>query len=66
MENDKLVSLAGTRDDQPFGCTFSDIRQRLVPAAVLAAASVDQLLSASDIVARAETFRATRPFGDGA
>ena len=62
---DELVSLTGARDDQPFGCTYSDIRQRLVPEAVLAAASADQPLSGADLLARAETFRATRPFGDG-
>lgn len=64
-EIDKLASLTGMRDDQPFGCTYSDIRQRLVPEAVLAAAAVDEPLSGAELIARAETFKATRPFGDG-
>lgn len=64
-EIDKIVSLTGPRDGQPFGCTYSDIRQRLVPEAVLACAAVDQPLAGADLIARAETFQPTRPFGDG-
>lgn len=64
-EIDKLVTLTGTRDGQPYGCTYSDIRQRLVPEGVLAAVRADTPLTGKGFIAIAEAFEATRPFAGG-
>lgn len=59
-----LVRLTGERDGQPYACTYSDIRQRLVPDAVLEAVTNDSALTGESLVALAERFEATRPFAD--
>ena len=62
---DKLVALTGPNDGRTYGCTYSDIRQRLVPDAVLDAVRADAPLTAQRLIAFAETFAPTRPFNDG-
>jgi AAA+ superfamily predicted ATPase len=64
-EVDKLVALTGEKARHPYGCTYSDIRQRLIPDAVLAALRDDAPLTGAQLIATAETFEPTRPFGDG-
>lgn len=65
-EIDKLGALTGPRSDRPHGCTYSDIRQRLVPDAVLGAVGRDAPLTGKDLIAMAEQFEPTRPFGEAA
>lgn len=64
-EIDKLVALTGERAGQPYGCTYSDIRQRLVPDAVLACVRAEAPLTGARLIAIAEDFEPTRPFADG-
>lgn len=64
-ELDKLVAHTGTRADRPYGCTYSDIRQRLIPGAVLAAVREDAPLTGPRLLALAEQFEPTRPFANG-
>lgn len=64
-EIDKLVALTGEKAGQPYGCTYSDIRQRLVPDAVLACVRADAPLTGAGLIAVAEDFDPTRPFADG-
>jgi AAA+ superfamily predicted ATPase len=65
-EIEKLVALTGPRSDRAYGCTYSDIRQRLVPGAVLDAVGRDTRLAGPDIIAIAEQFEPTRRFDEGA
>lgn len=62
---DKLVSLTGPKAGTAYGCTYSDIRQRLVPDAVLEAVRNDVRLTGDRLVALAETFVPTRRFEEG-
>jgi SpoVK/Ycf46/Vps4 family AAA+-type ATPase len=62
---DKLVALTGPCSDRGYGCTYSDIRQRLVPDAVLDAFRRDAPLTGEAIIALAEHFEPTRPFSEG-
>jgi AAA+ superfamily predicted ATPase len=64
-ELEKLVSLTGEHN-KPYGCTYSDIRQRLIPQGVLDAVARDVPLSGSRLVELAEEFQPTRPFGASA
>jgi AAA+ superfamily predicted ATPase len=59
-----LVSLTGKRAGRQYGCTYSDIRQRLIPEAVLDAVRRDVPLSGARLIELAENFEPTRPFGD--
>jgi SpoVK/Ycf46/Vps4 family AAA+-type ATPase len=62
---DELVALTGPRGSEP-GYTYSDLAQRLAPAAVLAAFP-DTALTAEGFLHAAATTRATPPFvGNGA
>jgi AAA+ superfamily predicted ATPase len=61
---DKLVGLTGARSGKAYGCTYSDIRQRLVPNAVLDAVRCDTRLTGSRVIAIAEELEPTRPFGE--
>ncbi|HTW09944.1 MAG TPA: AAA family ATPase [Acidimicrobiales bacterium] len=63
-EVDKLVALTGANADRPYGCTYSDIRQRLIPDAVLASVREDVKLNGGQLIARAEMFQPTQPFGN--
>jgi AAA+ superfamily predicted ATPase len=60
---DKVVALTGPRADRTYGATYSDLRQRLVPEAVLDAVARDVPLTGSRLIELAETFEPTRPFG---
>jgi AAA+ superfamily predicted ATPase len=60
---EKLVSLTGGANGRPYGCTYSDLRQRLVPEAVLDAVSSDAPLTGTRLIELAEDFVPTRPFG---
>ena len=62
-ELDSLVTLAGATSDRSYGCTYSDIRQRLVPQAVLDAVSRDVPLTGTLVIQHAEKLIPTRPFG---
>lgn len=61
-EVEKLVSLTRGGRSAPYGCTYSDIRQRLVPEAVLDAVARDVPLTGSRIIELTENFDPTRPF----
>jgi AAA+ superfamily predicted ATPase len=65
-ELEKLVSLTGGGNSRPYGCTYSDLRQRLIPEAVLDALAHNAPLSGPRLVELAEGFQPTRPFGDDA
>jgi AAA+ superfamily predicted ATPase len=60
---EKLASLTGGGTSTPYGCTYSDLRQRLVPEAVLDAVARDAPLTGSRMIELAESFDPTRPFG---
>ena len=63
LEMDKLVSLTSATASRAYGCSYSDLRQRLVPQAVLDAMSSDVPLTGKLLIEHAETFEPTRPFG---
>jgi AAA+ superfamily predicted ATPase len=62
---DALASATGRAADKPFGYTYSDLRQRLVPEIILAAyrqgIAVDSVI-AHEVLAQTPP---TRPFGAG-
>jgi len=60
---DKVVALTGPRADRGYGATYSDIRQRLIPEAVLDAVARDVPVTSTRLIELAETFEPTRPFG---
>jgi AAA+ superfamily predicted ATPase len=60
---DKVVVMTGPRADRAYGATYSDIRQRLVPEAVLDGVARDVPLTGGRLIELAETFEPTRPFG---
>jgi AAA+ superfamily predicted ATPase len=59
----QLVSLTDATPSRLYGCSYSDLRQRFVPQAVLDAMSRDVPLTGALLVERAKTFEPTRPFG---
>lgn len=65
-EIDKVVELTGVRADRLYGCTYSDLRQRLIPGVVLDAFRADAPVTADRVIAFAETFAPTRPFRENA
>lgn len=62
IEIEKVVELTGSRHDRSYGCTYSDLRQRLVPGVVLDAFRADMPVTGDRVVALAESFVPTRPF----
>lgn len=58
----EVVRLTGPLECQEFGCTFSDLRQRFVPTAVMDAMEVGTPISGSRLVELARRFRPTPPF----
>ena len=62
VEIDKVVQLTGASAGRPYGCTYSDIRQRLVPGVVLDAFRDDAPVTGDRLVRYAESFTPTRPF----
>lgn len=61
-EMQEVVSLTGPVTGRQFGCTFSDLRQQLIPRAVLQAVENDEPLTAAQLIALAKDFEPTRPF----
>lgn len=59
----KLVEASGARADRDYGATYSDIRQRLVPTAVLRAFASNAPLTGASLIEVAENLEPTRPFG---
>jgi len=59
---DQLVQSLGATIDRPFGVTYSDLRQRFVPDAVLDAFGEGRPLSGARLVEMASSFVPTRPF----
>ena len=62
---DKIVSLLGPTDDRPYGVTYSDLRQRFVPDAVLDAFSARSPIKDGQLIELAREFVPTRPFHAG-
>lgn len=56
--------LLGPQKGRPWGATFSDIRQRLVPDVFMSAYAQDKAVSGQELVAAAASFEPTRPFSD--
>jgi len=61
-EMKELVRLTGPRDGRVYGCTYSDLRQRFIPGAVLEAVDHGGPLTGERLIARAADFVPTRPF----
>ena len=61
-EMKELVQLTGPRDGRVYGCTYSDLRQRFIPGAVLEAVDHGGPLTGELLIARAAEFVPTRPF----
>ena len=59
---DKIVGMLGPTDDRPYGVTYSDLRQRFVPNAVLDAFGASIPISDEQLIGLAEGFVPTRPF----
>ena len=59
---DKIVSLLGPTHDRPYGVTYSDLRQRFVPDAVLGAFGAWSPIEDEHLIELAEEFVPTRPF----
>jgi AAA+ superfamily predicted ATPase len=60
----ELVVATGPTKTRPYGYTYSDIRQRLIPEAVLAAVRRDSPLTAQDLLDAARILEPTRPFAE--
>ena len=58
----QLVELTGLRDGRLFGCTYSDLRQRFIPSAVIEAVEEGVPITGQRLVALARDFEPTRPF----
>lgn len=58
----ELGALLGPRNGRVYGCTFSDLRQRFVPDAVLDALRRDKSLELVRLKELASAFEPTRPF----
>ena len=67
LEESELMSLAsalGVHPTRSYGCTYSDVRQRFVPSAVLDAIEREEPIRNERLFALAESFEPTRPFGE--
>lgn len=66
VDNDAIgtaANLLGGTKAEPWGATYSDLRQRFIPDLVLDALERDQPLSSEMLVKAARDFVPTRPFG---
>ena len=61
-EMQALVRLTGAVDGRPYGCTYSDLRQQLIPMAILQAVETGDPITGRQLIEVARTFRPTRPF----
>jgi AAA+ superfamily predicted ATPase len=59
----EIVELTGPSGGRFYGCTYSDIRQRLIPEAVMEALASDVKLTGNALIQIARDFEPTRPFG---
>lgn len=64
-EIDKVTQLLGPTESRRFGATYSDLRQRFVPDAVLDAFGRNAPIAGPRLVELASSFIPTRPFGEG-
>lgn len=58
----KTVGLTGPVDGRDYGCTYSDLRQRFIPNAVLEAVHAGTPITGGQLIEIATTFTPTRPF----
>ena len=58
----EIVRLTGPVNGGKYGCTFSDLRQRFIPAAVLQALDAGVPITGQQLIEIATTFVPTRPF----
>lgn len=61
-----LVEATGPTETRPYGYTYSDIRQRLVPEGTLEAVRRDVPLTAQGVLEAADRIEPTRPFSEAA
>jgi AAA+ superfamily predicted ATPase len=61
-EMSEMVRLTGAINGRKYSCTYSDLRQRFIPMAVLEAVQDNAPLSGSHLVELARGFQPTRPF----
>ena len=61
-EMSEIVRLTGPVGGRAYGCTYSDLRQQLVPMAVLKAVAAGTPITGAHLVAIAKMFQPTRPF----
>lgn len=59
-----LVLATGPTTTRAYGYTYSDVRQRLIPEAVLAAVQADEPLTAARVLEVASRLEPTRPFAE--
>lgn len=62
-EFNEIVELTGPVAGRTYGCTYSDIRQRLIPEVVMEALASDVELTGNALIQYAANFVPTRPFG---
>lgn len=60
----ELVDATGPTTTRAHGYTYSDVRQRLIPEAVLAAVQADEPLTAARVIEVASRIEPTRPFAE--
>lgn len=60
----EIARIASVPEDKDYGFSYSDIVQRVVPRAVLAAFRNDSGLTPADVLAAAQQTKPTPPFGD--
>lgn len=58
----EIVRLTGPVGGRDYGCTYSDLRQRFVPTAVLEAVDAKEPVTGEGLIALAQRFIPTRPF----
>ena len=58
----EVARLTGPIGDRDYGCSYSDLRQRFVPTAVLQAMNEQVPITGQALIALAESFKPTRPF----
>ena len=61
-EMQAIISATGPTPTRDHGFTYSDLRQRLIPEAVLHAVRTDQPLTAATVLDKANSTQPTRPF----
>ena len=58
----EIVRLTGPVSGRKYGCTYSDLRQRFIPSAVLQAVDAGAPITGRQLIEIATTFTPTRPF----